>query len=135
MEKPQITNSPKKFANALFQNLLVAYDSSDASQTALRYAITFANYFRSDVTVASVRSPADLALDIESSLGVRESSRQVIDDLEAVSRRLKISGISRRIVQRGGAVADVHAMLRYMRTDTHDRSYPARREKNLLASF
>ena len=66
----------KEAPEGLLQNLLVAYDSSEASETALQYAIALAQAFSSVVTVVSVQSPADFSAEMNDGLGqMKEAHR------------------------------------------------------------
>lgn len=111
MNQPSIAILKKNASEDPLHNLLVAYDSSESSTTALRYAIALALRFGSFVTIASIRSPADLSLDMENELGMKESTRQITEDLESVIRQLETLGIRRRTVQGIGAVTDVLVQL------------------------
>ena len=111
-KQPAPASLAKEFAEELFQNLLVAYDSSAASETALQYAITLARVFDSFVTVVFVQPPSDLAVAIEGGLSrMKESYREIADELESVAQNLKAEGIRNRVMHRAGTVADVLVQL------------------------
>ena len=93
------------------KNLLVAYDASEASETALQYAITLAHNFGSVVIVVSVLPPSDFAIEMEGGFGRWQAHRQTIEDLEEVGKRVTAQGIRNRVVHRAGAVADVLVQL------------------------
>ena len=102
----------KEPTEQFFQNLLVAYDSSEASKAALQYAMAFAQTFNSLVTVVFVQPPSDFAVAIEGGFSrMKESYRQIADELELVAQNLSAQGIRNRVMQRTGTVADVLVQL------------------------
>jgi len=112
MNQSSVATATRDSAETLFQHLLVAYDSSEASETALQYAIVFARAFGSLVTVASVQSAADFAVDMESGLGrVKDTHDQLRADLQLVTERLNAAGVRSRAMLRSGSVADVLVQL------------------------
>ena len=111
MNQPAVVSRTMQSSEAPFNRLLVAYDASEAAETALQYAITLAHNFSSVVTVVSVLSPSDFAVEIEGGFGRWQAHRQTIEDLEEVGKQLAAQGIHNRVVHRAGAVADVLVQL------------------------
>src|SRR5271163_2324066 len=105
-------HSEKKAPETRLDALLVAYDSSAASETALQYAVTLAQSFHSFITIAYVQPPMEVAEDLESGFGqMRESHKQLSLDLQSVAEQLTEAGISNRVLHRAGAVTDVLVQL------------------------
>jgi nucleotide-binding universal stress UspA family protein len=111
MNQLPVASHTQELSEALLKNLVVAYDASEASETALQYAIALAHNFGSVVTVVSVLSPSDFAIEMEGGFGRWHAHRQTIEDLEEVGKRLAAQGIRSRVVYRAGAVADVLVQL------------------------
>jgi nucleotide-binding universal stress UspA family protein len=111
MNQLAVASHTQELSDAVFKNLLVAYDASEASETALQYAITLAHNFGSVVTVVSVLPPSDLAIEMEGGFGRWQAHRQTIENLEEVGKRLAAQGIRNRLVHRAGSVADVLVQL------------------------
>ena len=108
MNQSAVASFTRQAPEALLKNLLVAYDYSEASETALLYAIAIAQTFSSFVTVVSAKSPSELADEMESGFGRRrESRRQLTEDLQSIAERLNAYGIRNRVICRAGAIADV----------------------------
>lgn len=111
MNQRAVASRTKQSSDVSFQSLLVAYDASEASETALQYAIAVAHDFGSVVTVVSVLPPSDLAIEMEGGFGRWQAHQQLIEDLQQVGNRLTAEGVRNRIVHRAGAVADVLVQL------------------------
>lgn len=107
MSQSSVVPLAKQESAATFQNIVVAYDFSEASETALRYAVGLARTFGGFVNVVSVQSAADYAADMESGSAQKESHRQLTDELQSIAQRLGTLGIRNRVTHRAGAVADV----------------------------
>jgi nucleotide-binding universal stress UspA family protein len=107
MSQSSVATVTKEESGVLFQDILVAYDFSEASETALRYAASFARTYGGFVNVVSVQSAADYTAEVESGSAQKESHRQLVDDLQAIAQRLSAQGIRNRVMHRAGAVADV----------------------------
>jgi len=112
MNQSSVVSFTKQAPEALLKNLLVAYDSSEASESALQYAIAIAQTFGSFITVVSAKSPSELADEMETGIGRRkESRRQLTEDLQSIAERLNGYGIRNRVIYRAGAIADVLVQL------------------------
>jgi len=111
MSQSSVVSFTKEATSLLFQNILVAYDFSETSETALRHAVTFARKFGGFVNVVSVQSGAEYAAEMDSGAGRGESHRQLMEDLQRLAERLTAQGIRNRVVYRTGAVADVLVQL------------------------
>jgi nucleotide-binding universal stress UspA family protein len=103
--------STKEASELLFQNILVAYDFSEASETALRHAVSLGRTLGGFVNVVFVQSGADYAAEMESGAARKEAHRQLTDDLQSLGQRLTGQGIRNRVLSRSGAVADVLVQL------------------------
>src|SRR5271156_4709475 len=98
MNQPAVASRTMESSEAPFNALLVAYDASEASETALQYAIAVAHGFGSVVTVASVLPPSDLAIEMEGGFGRWQAHQQMIEDLQQVgTHSLAASRSIRRI--------------------------------------
>jgi nucleotide-binding universal stress UspA family protein len=111
MNQLAVVSRTKESSEEPFQRLLVAYDASEASETALQYAMAVAHRFGSVVTVVSVLPPSDLAIEMEGGFGRWHAHEQIIDDLQQVGDRLTAEGVRNRTVHRAGAVGDVLVQL------------------------
>ncbi len=111
MNQGAVASRTEQSSELFFQRLLVAYDASEASETALQYAIAVAHGFGSVVTVVSVLPPSDLAIEMEGGFGRWQGHQQMIEDLQQVGNRLTAQGVRNRTVRRAGAVADVLVQL------------------------
>ena len=108
MDQSSVATPTNEAPAALLKNLLVAYDSSEAAETALQYAISIAQIFGSFITVVSAKSPSELADEMEAGFGRRkEAQRQLTEDLQLIADRLNGYGIPNRVLRRAGAIADV----------------------------
>jgi nucleotide-binding universal stress UspA family protein len=87
--------------------LLVAYDFSDAADSALKYAAMFSKRFGSFIHLIGVQSPADYAGALESGpLAVEMSQRDLQFGLQGVEERLRGQGIWCDSVRRIGNISD-----------------------------
>ncbi len=111
MSQSSVASFTKEAPALLFQNILVAYDFSEASETALRHAVSLARMLGGFVNVVSVQSGADYAADMESGSAQKEAHRQLTDDLQLLGQRLTAQAIRNRVISRAGAVADVLVQL------------------------
>ena len=111
MSQSSVVSFTKEAPEPLFQNILVAYDFSEASETALRHAVSLARMLGGFVNVVSVQSGADYAAEMESGSARKEAHRQLTDDLQSLGQRLTAQGIRNRVISRAGAVADVLVQL------------------------
>jgi len=111
MNQSSVASLTREETGTLFQTILVAYDSSEASETALRHAVALAQIFGSFVTVASIQSVADFTAAMESGLERQESHRQLTEDLQTIAQKLNAQGVRNRVVHRTGTVADVLVQL------------------------
>ena len=111
MNQSSVLTVAQEQSQALFQNILVAYDFSDASETGLRHAVSLARIFGSFVTVVSVESAADFAAEMESGFERSQALRQLTDDLQLLSKRLSTEGVRNRVMHRAGTVSDVIVQL------------------------
>ena len=75
--------------------LLIAYDFSSASKTALRYAIEIARTFHSETVLADIETPATLGNRMDDNL-VNAKSEQLSErhDLDLVANQLSSQGIN-----------------------------------------
>lgn len=111
MSQSSVVGFTKEAPELLFQNILVAYDFSEASETALRHAVSLARTLGGFVNVVSVQSGTDYAAEMESGSARKEAHRQLTDDLQSLGQRLTAQGIRNRVTSRAGAVADVLVQL------------------------
>ena len=75
MNQSSVASFTKEAPEVLLKNLLVACDSSEASETALQYAIAIAQTFGSFITVVSAKSPSELADEMETGFGRSDRPR------------------------------------------------------------
>lgn len=111
MSQSSVVSFTREVPELVFQKILVAYDFSEASETALRHAVSLARTFGAFVTVVSVQSGADYAAEMESGFERKEAHRQLTSDLQQLAQRLTAQGIRNRVMHRTGAVADVLVQL------------------------
>jgi nucleotide-binding universal stress UspA family protein len=90
-----------------FAELLVAYDFSEASDSALKYAAMLSKRFGSFIHLIGVQSPADYAGVLESGpLAMEMSQRDLQFGLQGVEERLRGQGIWCDSVRRIGNISD-----------------------------
>jgi nucleotide-binding universal stress UspA family protein len=90
-----------------FAELLVAYDFSEASDSALKYAAMLSKRFGSFIHLIGVQSPADYAGALESGpLAMEMSQRDLQFGLQGVEERLRGQGIWCDSVRRIGNISD-----------------------------
>ena len=111
MSQSSVASFTKEAPELLFQNILVAYDFSEASETAVRHAVSLARTLGGFVNVAFVQSGADYAAEMESGSARKEAHRQLTDDLQLLGQSLTAQGVPNRVIYRAGAVADVLVQL------------------------
>jgi len=108
MNQAATMNPVKGVREALLSRLLVAYDSSAASETALQYAVSLAKCFHSFLTVVYVQTPSEIADEMENGFGQTQLSHKRLSlDLESVAQRLRDAGVENRVLHRAGAVGDI----------------------------
>lgn len=94
------------------KRLLVAYDFSSASETALRYAVEIAKFFRSEITLAHIETPAIVNERMDDGAGeARHEQLAERGDLRVISDRLQSEGIEASYVIRCGSPTDVLVQL------------------------
>lgn len=87
--------------------LLVAYDFSEAADSALKYATMLSKRFGSFIHLIGVQSPADYASALESGpLAMEMSQRDIKFGLQVVEERLRGEGIWCDSVRRIGSISD-----------------------------
>ncbi len=112
MNQAAVVSSPQQASKEFLSTILVAYDSSEPSKTALEYAISLAQSFQSFLTVVHIETPAEYEAELESGFGEMLESHNVLSmDLEVVAKRLNRIGIKNRVLHRAGAVTDVLVQL------------------------
>jgi len=112
MNEPAVAIHEKESAQELFQSLLVAYDASEASETALQYAISLARIFNSLVTVAYIQSPSEFSdAMVDGLTHLKESHHEIAEQLQSIAQGLNSKGIRNQVMQRAGTVADVLVQL------------------------
>ncbi len=112
-ERQIISTAPSEKAKSAFRTILVAYDASEAAETALQHAIEFAQEFHSMVIVAYVESSSGYP-EGEADSGIRQmadSKREIGTLLQPVSKRLDHAGIPNQVLQRVGSVSDILVQL------------------------
>src|ERR1700757_5146685 len=98
MSQSSVVSFTKEASELLFQNILIAYDFSEASETALRHAVSLARTLGGSVNVVSVQSATDYAAEMESGSARKEAHRQLTDDLQSLGQRLTAQGIRNRVI-------------------------------------
>src|SRR5277367_1949889 len=89
-----------------FEELLVAYDFSEAADSALKYAVMFARRFGSFIHLAGVQSPADYASALEAGpLAMQMSQRDLLSGLHCLQEHLRAEGIGCDSVRRVGSIS------------------------------
>ena len=97
---------------AALQKLLVAYDFSSASETALRYAIEIARTFHSEIVLAHIETPETLRDRMDD--GVVKAKLELLGeryDLNLLADRLKSEGIKVSYLIESGSVTDLLVQL------------------------
>jgi nucleotide-binding universal stress UspA family protein len=89
------------------KELLVAYDFSEAADSALKYAVMFSKRFGSFIHLIGVQSPAEYASDLEAGpLAMKMSQRDLQFGLQGIEERLRSEGIRSDSVRRIGNISD-----------------------------
>jgi len=97
---------------AALRKLLVAYDFSSASETALRYAIEIARTFHSEIVLAHIETPETLRDRMDD--GVVKAKLELLGeryDLNLLADRLKSEGIKVSYLIESGSVTDLLVQL------------------------
>jgi nucleotide-binding universal stress UspA family protein len=102
-----VSSTKAELALCRFADLVVAYDFSEAAETALKYAVMLAKQFQSSVHLVGVQSPADYASALETGLaGMKMSQHDLEFGLKGVEEGLRAAGIRSDSTRRIGNVAD-----------------------------
>ena len=105
----QRTTSPA-YTESMHYNLaelLVAYDFSEAADSALKYAVMFAKRFGSSIHLIGVQSPAEYASALEAGPRAMEMSQRDLQfNLQGLEERLRADGIWCDSVRRIGNISD-----------------------------
>lgn len=104
--------SPGTTKTPLLQKLLVAYDFSNASEIALRYATEIARRFHSEIVLAHIETPETLGDKMDAGIA-RAKVEQLTErhDLDLLANQFRLEGIKASYVARSGSATDLLVQL------------------------
>ncbi|HEV2576299.1 MAG TPA: universal stress protein [Acidobacteriaceae bacterium] len=111
-QNPPATVFPEAAKQAVLQKLVVAYDFSTASETALRYAIEIARTFHSEIVLAHIETPGTLSEMMDE--GVAKAKVEILaerHELDQLSTQLQSQGIKASYLIQSGSPTDLLVQL------------------------